>query len=287
MPESKIMAGDGRDKIIVMPFLHEKGQSEPDGLGLGIHFFLGNLFCLHPGFLECWFGWRVKNIFPDSSALKTYCRGSDPYPDIQELGVREKVRFWMEGFYADVTDGNIHIRTILHDTRDQVSVENTFTLTFSDGLKGFRRSFFDWLDEAGPGYGGREKGLWDEPMSPEGMDFLGRGLFCLYLSYVTPDMTVIDLDDFHRATEVSPDSYLIQNLLGWGRYKNEDFTGAESAFLKARELNPYGMGTLSGLMWLAVNAKDRERALQFALEKGECRGDHPDKAHAFVAKKFD
>ncbi|HCY84739.1 MAG TPA: hypothetical protein DHV36_06350 [Desulfobacteraceae bacterium] len=287
MPGSKVAAGEGRDKIIVMPFRHEIGQSESDGRGLGIHFFLGNLFCLHPGFLECWFGWRVKNIFPDTGALAAYCFGNKPYPDIQALGEREKVRFWVEGCYGEGADGNIPIRTVIHDTRDHMAVENDFSLTFSDGLKGFRGAFFNWLDDTGLGYGGRDAGGWDEPMSPEGMDQLGHGLLCLYRSYVNKDVATIDLTSFHRAVELSPDSYLIQNLLGWGRYKNGDFAGAKSAFLKARELNPHGMGALSGLMWLAVNGKDRERALEFALEKGQCRGDDPEKARAFVAKKFD
>jgi hypothetical protein len=46
------------------------------------------------------------------------------------------------------------------------------------------------------------------------------------------------------------------------------------------------MGALAGLMWCAVLEKDRDKALQYALDKGRCRGEAPEKAKAFVEKKF-
>ena len=91
---------------------------------------------------------------------------------------------------------------------------------------------------------------------------------------------------FEKTVSLCPASYLAQHLLGWGRYKNKDYSGAEAAFSKAVEINRDGLGALAGLMWCAVEAKDRSAALHYALEKARCRGGDPDKARAFVEKKF-
>ncbi len=290
MAGNTIRAGAGRDKLIVMPFQPAEGQvrdEDQDGIGLGVHFLLGNLFCLHKRFLECWFGWRVKNIFPDAKGLAEYCRGNSPYEDIQGLGNREKVRFWLEGTYGlgSGQDG-VTIDVVLHDTRDGVSVRETFTLAFDDRLMGFRERFFDWLDHCDLGFDGRDTGIWPEQISLQGLDYLGRALEALYLSYVDAGVQSIDMEYFDRAVESCPESYLVQDLVGWGLYKNEDYNRAGTAFLKARELNPDGMGALAGLMWLAVLDKDQAKALQYALEKGRCRGEDPEKARNFVDKKF-
>jgi tetratricopeptide (TPR) repeat protein len=284
MTDIKIKAGEGRDKLIVMPLQPAQGQ-EAGGTGLGIHFLLGNLFCLHKGFLECWFGWRVKNIFPDAKELTAYCRGNSPYNDIRGLGNREKVRFWLEGTYALVPEG-VTTDMVLHDTRDDLFVRESFFLNFDDELFGFRDRFFDWLDNCGPGFDGRDTGVWPEQIDLQGLDYLGRALEALYLSYVDAGVKSIDMEYYDRAVEQCPDSYLVQDLHGWGLYKNEVYGRAEAAFLKARELNPDGMGAIAGLMWCAVLDKDREKALEYALEKGRCRGEDPEKAKAFVDKKL-
>jgi hypothetical protein len=81
-----------KSRLIVMPFVPESGQAF-DGTGLGIHFLLGNLFGVHSGLTECWFGWRVKKIFQDGDAFSDYCRGRCSGPDIQALGRQEQVRY--------------------------------------------------------------------------------------------------------------------------------------------------------------------------------------------------
>ncbi|MCG8634503.1 MAG: hypothetical protein MI863_11790 [Desulfobacterales bacterium] len=284
MAGNRIKAEKGRDKLIVMPLQPAEGQVA-DGTGLGVHFLLGNLFCLHKGFLECWFGWRVKNIFPDADALTGYCRSHSPHADIRGLGRREKVRFWLEGSCTRDGEG-VGIDVVLHDTRDGISVGESFELTFDDGLTGFRECFFGWLEDKGPGFDGRDTGTWPERVSTQGFDYLGRALEALYLSYVDSDTASIDMAYFDRAAALCPDSYLVQDLVGWGLYKNEAYRRAETAFSRARELNPDGMGALAGLMWCAVVEKDRTKALRYALEKGRCRGEDPEKARAFVDKKF-
>jgi hypothetical protein len=74
-----------KSRLIVMPFVPVPGRAF-DGIGLGIHFLLGNLFGVHSGLTECWFGWRVKKIFQDGPAFSDYCRGRCSGPDIQGMG---------------------------------------------------------------------------------------------------------------------------------------------------------------------------------------------------------
>jgi len=47
---------------MVFPLQPEKGRVF-SGVGLGVHFLLGNVMALHTGLKELWFGWRVKKIF--------------------------------------------------------------------------------------------------------------------------------------------------------------------------------------------------------------------------------
>jgi len=270
-----------KNKMIVMPLQPGPGE-EAGGIGLGIHFLLGNMICLNPGFLECWFGWRVKKIFPGADRLMAYCRGGDPFPDINGLGAREKVRFWMEGRYFMAREG-VGVELVLHDTRDQESFSKEFILGFDDGMLGFCRGVLDWLDTLGLGWKGS---VWSEHITRDGLDCLGNALEGLYLTYVDPGTGQVDLTLFERAATLCPGSYLCQDLLGWGLYKNDLNERAAEAFADAAELNPDGMGALAGLMWCALAEQDREKTLHYALEKGRCRGEDPEKARAFVVNKF-
>lgn len=276
----------GREKLIVMPFVPAEG-CEFDGRGLGLHFLAGNLICLHRGLLECWFGWRVKKIFPHAQGLLDYCLGKGRQMDIRALGEREKVRFWLEGEYAGEQEGGT-LDLVLHDTRDGLRFDSRLPYSHGDGLAGFRRVFFDWLEETGLGCDGRELGGWPENISAGGLESLGQAIRALYIGYVsegegTPPM---DLGDFRAAVAESPSSYLTQDLLGWGLYKNGDMAGAVNAFEAALALNPDGMGAHAGRMWIALASEDRRTALHHALEKGRCRGEDPEKARTFVAKKL-
>lgn len=274
----------GKEKLIVMPFQPGPGQ-EPDGTGLGVHFLLGNLFCLHPGLLECWFGWRVKKIFSDPLSLTSYSMGNEPFQDIGALGSREKVRFWMEGMYWSDLE-TVRIEAVLHDTRGAVLIRSGFTLDCEDGCLGFRKDFFDWLGNCGLGCDRPSPAFWPEKITLAGLDSLGRALEILYMNYVDGSDAPIDLARFEKAATLCPKSYLCQDLLGWGLYKNDQNHRAAEAFAKAVALNPDGMGALAGLMWCALAEQDREKTLGYALEKGRCRGEDPAKARAFVEKKF-
>ena len=63
-----------KSRLVVLPFQPQEEQSY-DGIGLAIHFLLGNIVAIHTGLKEFWFGWRVKKIFPEKERLVAYCRG--------------------------------------------------------------------------------------------------------------------------------------------------------------------------------------------------------------------
>ncbi len=285
---NKNTSGIQRPKLIVMPFQPAIGQSF-DGVGLGIHFFLGNLFGVHGGLAECWFGWRVKKIFPEIGLLKDYCRAHKPFSDIQALGIRENVRFWLEGQYKPEGE-TISLFLVLHDTQEGMPESKIkLSMGLSDGLMGVRIEIFDWLERCGLAFVGIEKASWPEHITFRGLDFLGRALETTYLNYIQGGSPAdfIDLTWFDRAVDASKNSYLAQDLKGWGLYKNREYEMAKNAFASALALNPTGSGALSGMMWCALSVKNRERALEYALAKAGCRGESLEKARAFVDKKLE
>jgi len=286
--DKKNAPGVGRPKMIVMPFQPAVGQLF-DGTGLGTHFFLGNLLGVHGGLGECWFGWRVKKIFPEIGFFKDYCRNHKPFSDIQKLGRQQKVRYWLEGSYRQ-TGETLFLSLVLHDTQVGTGASKMdLQVTLNDGLLGARTAFFAWLEVCGIAFIGIEKAMWPERISCQGLDCLGRGLEALYLTYIQgegADSNLIDLTWFDRAVDVSKDSYLVQDLKGWALYKNGEFSLAKKAFASALDLNPDGLGALSGMMWCALVAKDRERSLSYSLAKAACRGEDLEKARAFVDKKL-
>jgi tetratricopeptide (TPR) repeat protein len=220
--------------------------------------------------------------------LKAYCRESKPFSGIRELGKREKVRFWLEGQYQREGEG-LSLALVLHDTEGMLESKIRLFITLDDQLLGVRKQFFDWLERCGLTFVGIEKANWPEHVTARGLDFLGRALETTYLNYIqtSGSTDLIDLSWFDRAVDASKNSYLTQDLMGWGLYKNGEYKTAKKAFASALELNPDGLGALSGMMWCAVSVKNREEALHYALAKANCRGEDPEKARVFVDKKFE
>lgn len=286
--EKKNMPGIGRPKMIVLPFQPAAGQPF-DGTGLGLHFFMGNLLGVHGGLAECWFGWRVKKIFPEIGFFMDYCRDHKGFSDIQKLGEQQKVRYWLEGTYRQ-TGETLFLALVLHDTQEgRGGSKMDLQVTLDDGLLAVRTAFFQWIAACGLAFVGIENAMWPEQISCQGLDCLGRGLEALYLTYIQgegADSNLIDLTWFDRAVEVSKDSYLVQDLKGWALYKNGEYILAEKAFAAALDLNPEGLGALSGMMFCALWGKDRERALRYSLAKADCRGEDREKARGFVDKKL-
>jgi hypothetical protein len=275
-----------KPRLIVMPFTPDPGQAF-DGTGLGIHFLLGNLFGAHPGLTECWFGWRIKKIFPDHTAFGAYCRGIPPFPDIRVLGRREDVRYWLTGKHLK-QGTEIQVAMELHDIQGPVR-GITLPMSLSDGMAGFSQKFQEWLSAAGLAFPRTDTVFWPERITEKGLDCLGRGLETLYLNYITQAGAAgdsIDLSWFDRAVELSPRSYLAHDLKAWGQYKNQAISLAKSGFEAALALNGNGVGALSGLMWCAVAEKNRDKALAYALAKARVTEADPAAARAWVEKKL-
>lgn len=273
-------------RLIVLPLVPAQGQAF-DGIGLGIHFFLGNLFAVHPKLTECWFGWRIKKIFTDPAAFTGYCRNKSFLPDIVSLGRQEKVGYWLEGEF-DKQEKTIQVSLVLHDI-DGPDYKTTLPMTLEDGLLDFRHRFFDWLDTVGLGFSQTDATLWFEHITARGFDCLGRALETLYLKYITktgPAVDTIDLHWFEQAVKAAPDAYLAHDLMGWGHYKNQAIGSARGSFETALSLNKNGVGAVSGLLGCAVAEKNRKKALFHALEKAGITGTDPAKAAAAVDKKF-
>lgn len=273
-------------RLIVMPFVPDPGEIFT-GTGLSIHFLLGNLFAVHPGLTECWFGWRVKKIFPDGPGFSDFCRGNAPLPDIASLGVQEKVRYWLTGSVSG-GPGILQVSMALHDIHGN-GRRITLPLSLDDGMLDFRHRFLEWIAGAGLAFPGTDAVLWPEWITAPGLDSLGRGLEVLYLNYITQAGTgadPIDLAWFDQAVVTSPRSYLAQDLKGWGLYKNQAILPAQAAFETALALNETGVGALSGLLWCAVQEKNRNKALGYALAKARVTGNDPAKARAWVEKKI-
>jgi hypothetical protein len=275
-----------KPRLIVMPFAPDPAEAF-DGTGLGIHFLLGNLFGVHSGLTECWFGWRVKKIFPKTSAFTAYCRGLPPFPDFQGLGKQETVRYWLTGTWLK-TDGMLQVFMTLHDIQGSMH-EITLPLSPADGIMAFRHQFHEWLAAADLAFPRTDTVFWPEWVTSKGLDCLGRGLETLYLTYISQTDSsgdLIDLTWFDRAVEASPRSYLAHDLLGWGWYKNQEISRAKSCFETALTFNDKGVGALSGLMWCAVTEKNRDTALAYALAKARVTDGDPAAARAWVEKKL-
>ncbi|MCK5543313.1 MAG: hypothetical protein KAI40_11535, partial [Desulfobacterales bacterium] len=112
-----------KPKLIVMPFIPEDDQ-EYNGIGLGIHFFHGNIVALHTGLEEFWFGWRVKRLFPTKELLKAYCSGDGPALDIPKLAKEHEVRYWLTGKYKQNKD-LIVLSLSLFDAKGETQTHKT------------------------------------------------------------------------------------------------------------------------------------------------------------------
>ncbi len=276
-----------RPKLIVMPFTPENDQ-EYSGMGLGIHFFFGNIISIHTGLEEFWFGWRVKRLFPEIKLLKAYCKGDGPKLDILNLAKEHEVRYWLEGKYKQSND-MITLSLSLHDINEKIQTHKTqLTINVNDDLSDCNNMFFEWIAQCNLplSEAHRTKALWSEKINIKGLKFLGDALETTYLSYIDPSIPT-DIDKFESAVSSSPESYLTHDLLAWALYKRKDYDSAIKSFNTAISLNENGLGALSGLMWCAIFKKNETQACKYAFAKADVRNEGHEKAKAFVAKKFD
>jgi len=260
----------GRPQCIVLPFQPDPSE-DFNGVGLALHFLLGNVMALHTGLKECWFGWRVNKIFPEKTDLKAYCRGKEVLVDLHQVSTEQNVRFWLYG-----KAGDRFVTVFLFDAADnEQSLSKRIPVSYSDGLVEFRRIFLDHLAACGHPFPAKQvqPALWAETISMQGMDILGRALESFYLHSAYSGKGKIDSGLFEKAAAVAPNSFMAQDILGWASYRSQDYRAAKESFLRALRSNPHGIGAMSGLMWCGVYTGDREEAQFWAARKAEVRGE--------------
>lgn len=276
------------EKLIVMPLTPAREQVY-NGIGLGIHFFLGNIMAVHDKLTEFWFGWRVGKLFPEKQQLDDYCQGHLPDLDFNLLGKEQGIRYWLSGEYKEQVDA-VLVRLSFADTKTGKTESCRLEMDVKNHFKGFFDSFFQWLNTCGLSFSEEQavRILWPEKIDSNGLELLGRALETTYHSYVDgsgPDSR-ISTKNYENSIAASPQSFLAHDLYAWALYKNKDYEQAERSFHTALKYNENGFGALAGLMWCAVFTKNREAAVRYALAKAAVRNDDPEKARAFVEKKF-
>ena len=285
---SVCMGGEkSKPRLVVLPLIPHEGQAY-NGIGLGIHFLLGNVVAVHTGLKEFWFGWRVKKIFPEKEMLKAYCHGKAPRLDIAKLGKEQGIRYWLWGNFQQ--QGNkMQVALVLTDTKGKPREWTTeLTLDPADQLIGFRKGFFAWLGTCGLPLPDAQaaRALWPEKISLKGLDLLGRDLEAYYFHSSWGDKGPFDHKLFDSAVSAAPSSYLAHDLKGWVRYKNKDYKSAGKSFRTAIKINSYGLGAISGLMWCGVYTGDKEEAFKWAEIKADIRGGSREAARASVERRM-
>jgi hypothetical protein len=272
-----------------MPFQPTKKQ-EYDGIGLALHFLLGNIMAVQTLLKEFWFGWRVKKLFKDQQALTEFLQGEKYLDDMTQLAREQEIQYWLNGKYYVDND-----RIILHLTLScfngkMEEFTRKFIVDISDNLIAFRNEFIDWLEVFSLPFDQNQlkKIMWPEHITQEGLNFLGRSMEATYMNYVdtSKDKDTIDLKFFKKAVLASPASYLAWDMKGWGLYKNKAYEEAQNAFIKAVTLNKDGLGALSGLMWCYIFTNDKHLANKYAIAKANVRNENHEKARAFVTSKI-
>ncbi len=250
-----------RPKCIIMPFQ----EADASGVGLALHFLLGNVIAIHTGFAECWFGWRVGKIFPTPDALREYYRMQGAPANRQQISDEQKIRCWAYG----LVEGNA-VRLSFFDGQ-QATQPNPELLPFhvEDHLLAFRQQFIEMLGRCGLPLATERQSmaLWPERTSLEGLRQFGRALEGFYSGSAYSDPGGMDVSPFKTAADLAPASFMAHNLLGWALYRNQNAALARRSFQRALELNPDSPGVMAGLMWCALLEKNEEDTVYWARQK--------------------
>ncbi len=281
-----------KPRLVVLPLQPHPGPVG-GGIGLGVHFLLGNIVATHTGLKEFWFGWRIKKLFAEKEELSAYCRGEAPALDIARLGKEQKIRYWLRG-RVQTRANRIQTSLVLTDAENGCREwAATLALDPADRCIGFHQQFSAWLDACGLAFpqGQTAKTRWPEKTTLDSLDLLGRDLETYYrhaaYSDTTPGaMRPLSPDLFDPAVRAAPTSFLAHDLRGWILYKTGQYHAAEESFQKAIGLNPNGIGALSGLMWCAVYMGNQEKACRWAVAKADIRGESHEAARAGVEKRM-
>lgn len=266
------MAAPPIDQCIVLPF-RAANRKPFDGIGLALHFLLGNVLVLHTGLKEMWFGWRVKKIFPQQESLQRYCRDAGDELDLAQVSRSQEVRFWLTGRY---TDQVLSLHFFDAESPHGPPSPTDLAISIDDGLVEFRSRFLDWLVTTGHPMPEDQiqPALWPETINREGLDAVGQALEGFYIYSAYGGDAPLDITAFKKAAVKAPKSFMAQDLYGWALYRNKKYIEAKIAFLTSLRINPAGAGAMSGLMWCGVYGKDLEEAMFWSGRKADvCRKD--------------
>lgn len=269
-----------RPRCIVLPLQ----DSDSPGMGLALHFLLGNVIAANISFRECWFGWRVASIFPEPDGLKQYCQGGMGEFDLQAISEAQDVQCWLHGRVNNGT-AVLHVFNARSDTFD---TPEKCAITPTDHLVGFRQCALNLLSNCGYPISRQRQAmaLWPENIGPDGLRLVGRALdvFYTYSAYGVEE--TIQLDPFEAAVKAAPESFMAHNLLGWAHYRRQNAAQAKTSFLRALVLSPDAIGPMAGLAGCAVLENDRESALYWAARKAQTHADDVAAAVEKTRKKF-
>ncbi len=257
---------DPEYRCIVLPFQPQPGQPF-DGVGLALHFLLGNVVVLHTGLQELWFGWRVKKLFTDAAHLAAYCRGAPLEIGLGQLGRQQGVRFWVYGRYRrQMCELGIH-----DGDRNEPEKFTPLPVSCRDHLVQFRRSFMECFDLTGNAFSAARKkaALWEEPITLPGLDAVGRALEAFYRFSAFQSGGRLQTGPFEEAVRLAPDAFMAHSLMGWAYYRRGRYPNAVGAFEHALTINPNGAGAMAGLIWCHIYMDDLEETLFWAGRKAE------------------
>ena len=264
------MKASPTDQCIVLPFQPQPPQPF-DGIGLALHFLLGNVLVLHTGLKEMWFGWRVKKIFPKQKTFQRYCRDATANLKLSQVSQTQNVRFWVHGDFSETS-----IRLNIFDGHQPEANDLAIGLEISsdDGLVRFRSQFMTGLKSMGHPMPEDQiqAALWPERIDRKGLNAVGRALENFYLFSAYGTKTRLDTKPFEKAVAAAPESFMAHDLHGWAFYRNKSYPSAKGAFLTSLRINPSGAGAMSGLMWCGIFLKDLEEAMFWSGRKAEACG---------------
>lgn len=267
-------SSDSFPRCVVLPLVGKDGRSSHAGLAL--HFLLGNVVVLYPAFQEFWFGWRIAKIFPAPKDLTSYCRIGTPDPAPFQAGKREDIRFWIAGVLAGEPDCLSAELSLFDAETENREPSPAMAVDIDGGLIGFRKQFIAWLENCGHRLSAeqQEKALWPEEVSEEGLAAIGRALEGFYLQSAYGGKAPVDLPPFETAAAEAPAAFMAHDLLGWARYRNQEYAKSREAFVESVRINPHGAGAMAGLIWCGVMMQDSKEVEYWASRKAaSCDGD--------------
>ncbi len=238
--------GSLKPGVLVLPL--QVGQGEPadkESIGLAIQNVLEHMLILHSNLEESWFYWHMSDLFPQEQDFQKWVRGQGALPP----GVSEvRLRYLVTGqvsIQGEEVRAHIELLDRAHGRR--LTRELAVDLP---GLEQFRQGFLDLLGQAGIPVpeAQKPKMLWKEELTLPALALLGQGVYEDFVaSEYHKEHPSYNPKPFEAALQLSPQSYLLRNALGWLAYRQESYAEAIAFFEQALAVNPAGADAADGM----------------------------------------